>query len=164
MMFATHLSNSVAANSSKTIGPSLSIGICLSTSLNHASKPGKFWIVDSGASKHICSDATLFLTMNPIQNSTITLTDNNVIPVNALGDVHLSSHFLLKDTLYVPQFPFNLIPVSALTADSRLMVQFYHDQFIIQETSTKRMIGKGDRISDLYLFYPVSSTSLLLLL
>lgn len=82
-----------------------------------------------------------------------------MIPATALGDVRLSSHHFLKDTSYVPRFAFNLISVSALTADSRLMIQFYHDQFIIQEISSKRMIGKGDRVGDLYLFYPISHTS-----
>lgn len=58
----------------------------------------------------------------------------------------------------------NLISVSALTADSRLMVHFYHDQFIIQEISTKMMIGTGDRVSDCAYFILYILHHILLLL
>lgn len=48
---------------------------------------------------------------------------------------------------------------SSFSTDSWLMDHFYHDQFIIQEISTKKMIGKSDKVGDLYFFYPISSTS-----
>lgn len=66
------------------------------------------------------------------------------------GDVILSPILVLHDVLFVPQFKFNLLSVSALTIGSQLTLSFFHDGFIIQEAKTKKMIGKGDRVHDLY--------------
>lgn len=109
--------------------------------------------MDSGASKHICSNSGAFVDMKSLQHSNVTLPNNAVIPVKVFGDVRVSTHILLKDTLFVPQFNFNLLSVSALTNDFRFMIHFYHARFEIQETSTKKMIGKGNKIGGLYILH-----------
>lgn len=57
---------------------------------------------------------------------------------------------VLKDVLYVPQFKFNLISISALTCGSNLTINFLPDCCSIQEHNTEKMIGKGDKFEDLY--------------
>ena len=110
------------------------------------------WIVDSGASKHICFNANSFLSLKPITNSRVTLPNNVSILVSLCGDVRLSSQLILKDVLFIPQFKFNLISISALTNSSSLMVTFFPENFIIQDPSSPKMIGKGDKVQDLYVF------------
>lgn len=57
---------------------------------------------------------------------------------------------MLKDVLFVPQFNLNLLSVHALVTDSQLIISFIPDYFLIQDTSTKKMIGKGEKLQDLY--------------
>lgn len=110
----------------------------------------KYWIVDSGATKHICSSATSFISMRSINNSFVTLPDHTPILVHFSGDIKLNSRIILKDVLFVPHFKFNLISVSALTKDSQLTVDFLPDCFLIQDLTNKRMIGKGKEFEGLY--------------
>lgn len=51
---------------------------------------------------------------------------------------------------FLPQFKFNLLSINALTLGSQLTLSFFRDQFFIQEATTKRMIGKADKVQDLY--------------
>ncbi|CAA3023561.1 retroelement pol poly [Olea europaea subsp. europaea] len=57
---------------------------------------------------------------------------------------------MLRDVLFVPQFKLNLLSVSSLTTGTNLSLNFFHDQFIIQEASSRKMIGKGSIIQGLY--------------
>lgn len=125
-------------------------GLLLSVSVTPNLSSGQFWIIDSGASSHICCNANSFTSMSRIHNAYVTLPDRTTISINCIGDVHLSSQLTLHKVLYVPQFRFNLLFVSALTTDSSLAVHFYHDHFVIQEANSSR-IGRGNRIGDLYI-------------
>ena len=75
------------------------------------------------------------------------------------GDVRLSNDLLLKDVLLVPSFKLNLISVSALSENSTVKVFFYSNFFKIQGICPKKMIGKGERRGDLYVFTGKSQTS-----
>ena len=52
----------------------------------------------------------------------------------------------------MPGFKYNLISVSALTLNSSLVVLFSDDGFLIQDINNKKMISKGRRWNDLYLY------------
>lgn len=93
----------------------------------------------------------MFTSLQSLQNSTVSLPDHTTICVHHIGDIRLSSHIHLKGVLYVPQFKFNLISVSALTNDLKIEVLFLPYHFHIQDIHSKKMIGKGDKISDLYI-------------
>ena len=109
----------------------------------------KFWIMDSGASKHICVDANSFLVLHPISNIFVTLPNNSQICVNMVGDVQISPQIVLKHVLFDPQI--HRLSVSALTIDLSLDIHFTHDHFIIRDTHHKKMIGKGNKQNDLYI-------------
>ncbi|KAI9178269.1 hypothetical protein LWI28_024501 [Acer negundo] len=85
-----------------------------------------------------------------VTNSTITLPNHTRIPVSLAGDVQISPALILKDVLFVPAFKFNLLSVSALTFGTKLTVQFLPVHFEIQELCSQKMIGKGERVEDLY--------------
>lgn len=102
----------------------------------------KFWIVDSGASRHICSNTNAFISLRPIQNSTITLLNKTCIPVHFSGDVKLSSNLILKDALFVPQFQFNLLSISALTPTSLFIVNFFSIILWFKIPSIRRLLAR----------------------
>ena len=60
--------------------------------------------------------------------------------------------------LFIPQFKFNLLSISHLTLVSSLTLHFFPHHFIIQDHNQK-LIGKGNRVQDLYIFAINSSHS-----
>ncbi|XP_075499485.1 uncharacterized protein LOC142537893 [Primulina tabacum] len=146
-MFAQHLST---FHSPECQVNAHAIGICLSISENNNLCLSISWIFDSGASRHICSNLSIFQTHRPVYNSIVTLSNHDCIRVKYCGDIRINNVLTLKDVLYVPELKFNLLSVSSLLDDNKYVIQFCHDSFIIQEILTKKMIGKGRKIEGLY--------------
>ena len=80
----------------------------------------------------------------------VRLPNNEQIAMTLCGDIKLSSKLLLHNVLFVPQFKFNLNSVSALATDCKLTIHFFPNYFVIQDLTTKMMIGKGDKHDALY--------------
>ncbi|XP_073270356.1 uncharacterized protein [Primulina huaijiensis] len=148
-MFANHLSSTMTRphDSSNT---SHSSGTCLSISVPHSLMSSSSWIMDSGASRHICSNPKDFISMRPIQNSVVTLPNHTHVSVASYGDVKISDTLIIRDVLFVPEFKFNLFSVGSFIAHNEVVISFFHDQFVIQDLSLKKMIGKGRRVENLY--------------
>ncbi|GAA0162903.1 hypothetical protein LIER_18897 [Lithospermum erythrorhizon] len=74
-----------------------------------------FWIIDSGASTHMCGNLALF-TSHSILNAhvPIQLPDGSIKHVNIVETVKITSTLLLLDCIYVPAFSFNLLSASKL--------------------------------------------------
>ena len=160
-IFSHHLASFTLGPSSNTASTSQSTGICLSASLNPIVSSTSYSVIDSGATRLICSNIKLFTSLRPIVNSTITLPNNTCIFITSVGDVMLSSKLILNDILCVPEFKFNLLSVSGLTSagdDLGLIVHFLHDFFYIQDTCSKKMLGMSCHHNDLYLLDPNSLT------
>lgn len=110
-----------------------------------------YWVVDSGASRHICYNASLFKSIKPIAGSTVTLPDHSSIQVNFCGDIRPGDSLVLEDVLYIPDFKFNLISVSCLLAKTTSVINFCHNSFINQKVLTNKMIGKRRKVDGLYI-------------
>lgn len=84
------------------------------------------WIIDSGATDHICCDLNLFADVVNItsQHSTITIRDGNGLQVQHKGTVHFGSHIKLNNVLHVAHFKFNLISVRMLCKDKNCSISF----------------------------------------
>lgn len=84
------------------------------------------WILDSGASDHMCHDLTLFDTYSEIleENIYITIPDGSKIKVTHMGTVKINDYITLRNVLFVPTFKFNLISVLKLCRDENCIVQF----------------------------------------
>lgn len=149
-MLSTHLTSSATVNNQNNDIISYAAGICHSISVNPIFSSKEFWIVDSGATKHMCSIADAFENMRIIDGSNVPLPNHKQISVKLDSDVKLGPKLILRDVLFLPQFNFNILLVSALTAGSQLALNFFHDGFIIQEAKTKKMIGNGEYLQDLY--------------
>ncbi|KAK6123801.1 hypothetical protein DH2020_042455 [Rehmannia glutinosa] len=133
-----------------------STGTCFSVSLDSSISSSRFWIIDSGASRHICCHRHAFTSLRPFTASVILPNDMSIESCFS-GDVQLSPLIVLKDVLYLLQFKFNLLSVSSLLRHTGYMVKFVDNQFIIQDTPSQGMIGKGDYLDGLYASYPAES-------
>ena len=75
------------------------------------------WIIDSGATCHICNDRKLFRTLRKPQD--VTLGDGNVLSATGLGKFDLElvlkneqvKYGRLQNVLYVPKLAYNLLSV-----------------------------------------------------
>lgn len=74
-------------------------------SSSQASVPSNSWIIDTGATYHMCSHLHIIHSLRnlsiPIR---ISLLNGNVSRVNQLGSVILSPNLVLHNVLYVPNF------------------------------------------------------------
>lgn len=76
------------------------------------------WILDSGATDHICPDLNKFMTIQAVNEPTfITIPDGRKISVLHTGSIKLNDTLLLHNVLHVPDFQFQLISVHKLCKD-----------------------------------------------
>ncbi|XP_062092925.1 uncharacterized protein LOC133798572 [Humulus lupulus] len=126
-------------------------GIILSTTQSSLMHKNTYWIVDSSATIHICSNMSYFISLFVIPSTKLVLPDNSHIIVSQCGTVILPNNLILLNVLYVPSFTYNIISVSALTSSQTVVLSFCYDSFSIQNTITKKMIGKGRSSNGLYI-------------
>lgn len=80
--------------------------------------------------------------------------------LKGVGKISLSSSLNLKNVL-VPSCPFNLISLSQLTKSLNCSITFGVNSFVIQDRSTRRLIGEGHESEGLYYLGTRSSVSCL---
>ena len=113
-------------------------GIALNSSLSHT------WIIDTGATNHMCSSLDFFHSYEPCHVPLhVQLPDGTVAQVTHIGKVSFSPDFLLDKVFYIPSFKFNLLSVSQLTKSNRYKVIFSSNFCECQDLYTKKQIGKG---------------------
>lgn len=115
------------------------------------SLPSGAWIIDSGATSHVCSNLALFADTRPVSHTTVTLPNGTRETISHIGTIHLSSSLILSNVLFVPSFRFNLISFSTLLAHSIASAHFYPDFCIIQDLSQAWTIGRGRLLHRLYI-------------
>ncbi|KAG7574150.1 Integrase catalytic core [Arabidopsis suecica] len=108
------------------------------------------WIIDSGATHHVCHDKSLFLNLSETMNNSVTLPTGFGVKITGIGTVQLNEFLILNNVLYIPDFRLNLLSISQLTKDLGYRVTFDEDSCIIQDHIKGLMIGKGEQISNLY--------------
>lgn len=138
--------------------------VCRSRSHNHVEAKTHFvngfqqhttpWIVDSGASHHITSDANNF---TEIQNysgpDTIAMGDGNAIPISQTGKAKISSshyQFNLQNTLCAPNIKRNLISVSQFCKDNLTSVEFFPSKFLVKDLASGAPLVCGQSKEGLY--------------
>jgi len=105
--------------------------------------PHDAWIVDSGATSHVCSDLTMFSETFPVTGVTVSLPNGTRVPISHTGTVHISPSLILHNVLYVSTFKFNLLSVSSLLNHYNCSAHFYPDSCYIQDHTRGLMIGRG---------------------
>lgn len=121
-------------------------GICLLSCLNAK------WIIDSGATDHICSNIDLFDSFAPFSkhNNTITIADGKQATVEHIGVVKFHNGIELHNVLHVPGLTFNLISTHKLCQDLDCDIIFTHDTCLIQGHSLSNSLVLGKLESGLY--------------
>ncbi|KAL2922830.1 Retrovirus-related Pol polyprotein from transposon RE1 [Bienertia sinuspersici] len=121
-------------------------GICLLSDLH------KQWIIDSGATNHICSNIDLFYDYAKYIRSSdsITIADGKKVKIEHVGTIHFDNSIILTGVLHVPDFKYNLISATKLCQDLKCMITFTHDKCYIQGYSQKTLQVLGELRSGLY--------------
>ena len=108
------------------------------------------WVIDSGAIDHMTGNSTLFITFQSYPStSNVTLVDGLTSCVLGSETIHLTPRITLTYVLILAQFSFNLIFVSKLTRTLNYSISFFPDYCLIQDLSTKQIIGKGHEFGGL---------------
>ena len=92
------------------------------------------WILDSGATDHICHDLSLFSTYTPLQSHahTITIPDGRQVAIKHIGYVLLPGNITLRNVFHVPDFHYNLISIHKLCLDLKCDITFSASSCMIQ--------------------------------
>ncbi|GER54231.1 retinol-binding protein 4 [Striga asiatica] len=102
------------------------------------------WIVDTGASKHICSNPNLISHCVDISMPVVVnLPDGSKFEVNKIGEVKLNENLLLKDVLFVPEFKYNLLSVGQLIEYNNLCFNFTNKNCKLLDNANNQTIAEG---------------------
>ncbi|XP_010526680.1 PREDICTED: uncharacterized protein LOC104804180 isoform X2 [Tarenaya hassleriana] len=153
------LDSNFAVPSPPSPGISLVTYPLLTTSPSNITFPTAVWILDTGASTHVCCNLGLFSEVHDIPVVSVSLPNGSSLKVTQAGTVLLSSSITLSSVLFIPTFHYNLLSVSCLTQQTSCSVHFFRDSFIIQDLTRGLMIGKGKQLHNLYILEMLHTSS-----
>ncbi|KAG9457992.1 hypothetical protein H6P81_002500 [Aristolochia fimbriata] len=110
------------------------------------------WIIDSGASSHMSSDLSLFISTSSSASSSfspIYTADGSQLFVSSVGSACTPSGIRLSDVLYVPNLSLNLISVGQLY-DLGFHVLFTSFGCQVQDPTSGKIIGTGRKVGRLF--------------
>lgn len=132
-------------------------GSCTCFSCIHSSH--KPWILDTGASDHMCFYSSLFSSLHDLHHPfVITLPNNQTISVSQVGTDPLLSNVTLQNVLFVPTFKFNPLSIQKLTMQYNCSIQFTISHCLMQGPSMKRPLVLGEAKGGLYLLHSYPTT------
>ncbi|KAF7831648.1 Retrovirus-related Pol polyprotein from transposon RE2 [Senna tora] len=109
------------------------------------------WILDTGASSHMCSDFSLMQHIKSLQPPIkVHLPDSATKIVNTKGQVTLHPKLALHDVLYIPTFKFNLLSVCKLVKETDLHLTFHKNYCIVQDLKSKEVLAVAGVRRNLY--------------
>ena len=98
------------------------------------------------------SNSSLFTTFQSHPStSTVTFANWATSSVLGFGTIYPTPLITLTSVPSLPQFSFNLIYVSKFTRTLNCNISFFPDHCLIQDLSTKRIIGRGRESGGLYI-------------
>lgn len=130
--------------------------------MSHAISTHK-WIIDSSVSTHICLCRASFSWLYTVSAS-VTLPNKMHINVRYMGSIFLSTSLVLHSVIYLSEFHFILLSISALSRNLPVSIQLLTNYCTILDTYTSRMIGMAKLFNGLYFLYasaPTGANSLL---
>ena len=108
------------------------------------------WIVDTGASIHVCCDDTLFDNCYSIHPATVGLPNGTSLEAIKVGSAKINNDLVLTNVFYVPTFNRNSISVSQLLSTRQLSILFTNLECVIQDHASRMKIGVGKLVDGLY--------------
>ncbi|XP_019223507.1 PREDICTED: uncharacterized protein LOC109205272 [Nicotiana attenuata] len=117
----------------------------------------KTWIIDSGASEHMCFDSSSFLELSPLPIPVhISLPNSFQLYVTHIGRVSIQNDMILERVLYVPSFKYNLLSVHKLCIQFKCSLNLTSSGCILQVPLVRRGQAFGEIRGGLYLLNPIS--------
>lgn len=119
------------------------------------------WIIDLGASNHICASLSFFSSYTSLnKNILVELPDGSHASVTHIGIVKFNPSLILKHVYYIPSFKFNLLSISQLTSQLNCDVIFSDSTCLFQDRLTNSMISQGRLQNGLYCLEDVPNSNL----
>ncbi len=153
-----HKANKAGVKKLSSSSDSESVGLIVSHALAISSEKGlNSWIVDSGATCHMCNDKEMFVEFNNLEPSQeVTLGDGYSVEATGCGTVRLKMQLTddktkeckMSDVLYVPQLSYNLLSVSKATQSGK-KVKFTENDCYITDMNQK-LIATANKEGSLY--------------
>jgi hypothetical protein len=103
-------------------------------------------IIDSGATDHITSSPTFLVNSN--KNTflpPVAMPSGEQASITSIGNLPLNSAVTLKIVLGVPSFKVDLMSLSRVTRDLNCSVTYFPHWCILQDLTTRKMIGLGEQ-------------------
>ena len=112
------------------------------TGMNNSYQNCFNWIIDSGATDHMCCESRLFDNMKPLNDKqhVVIILDGRKIRVKHSGDITLNNGIFLKGVFYVPEFNYSLISVHKLSTDLNCSISFNANECFVQEQLKKHLL------------------------
>ncbi|KAG8490495.1 hypothetical protein CXB51_013610 [Gossypium anomalum] len=105
------------------------------------------WYPDSGASNHVCRDASAFQDSSPyFSKSFLLMGDGTPAPISSIDTCVLptqSKVLRLSDVLCVPRIHKNLMSVSQFARDNNVYFEFHPTYFVVKDIVTWETLLKG---------------------
>ncbi|XP_019223774.1 PREDICTED: uncharacterized protein LOC109205516 [Nicotiana attenuata] len=118
------------------------------------------WIIDSGASEHMCFDSNSFLFLSPLPVPlNISLPNSFKVIVTHIGSISILPGHVLNNVLHVPEFKYNLLSVHRFCVQFKYDVLFTSVECVLQGLSMKSPQAFGEVREGLYLLEPSSIKS-----
>ncbi|KAI0505062.1 hypothetical protein KFK09_016019 [Dendrobium nobile] len=120
------------------------------------------WILDTGATSHLTSEASNLQQPVPYQGTdAISIANGSTIPIQSSGDGILplpnsNRKLHLRNLLYAPLLSHNLISIHKLTADNNCSILFHATGFTITDLQDRQILLHGRCRDGLY---SISTTS-----
>ncbi|GJZ50579.1 cysteine-rich receptor-like protein kinase 8 [Tanacetum coccineum] len=122
--------------------------LCLSAATNSTLY---YWILDTGATDHMTPHSKSILSAKILKNMPeITLPNGQSSVITKTGQVKLNNGIVLKDVLCVPSFKFSLLSIPKLTKDNNCVAIFFPNFCVLQDLTTKKVLGLGKKVAGLY--------------
>ena len=109
------------------------------------------WILDSGATNHVCCSLSHFFFYKSITPINVKLPNGSCVLASYYGIIQFSNDLILTDVLYIPDFTFNLIIITKVTKYLPYQLTFSHNLCLIQERHSLRTIGSTEVRDGLYM-------------
>jgi len=108
------------------------------------------WIIDSGATNHICLALTYFTPYHQINPISVKLANGNQVIANYSGSVFLNQNHVIDDVLYIPYFTFNILSIAKLIDKLSCVLTFDSNGCHIQDKNLE-MIESSKMQDKLYI-------------
>ena len=110
------------------------------------------WMFDSGASCHMTGNPRALQRAKKTMPISIDLPNGATTVATHQGSVTLGDKLTLNNVLYVPTLQCNLISIAKLCKDMRCLVTFSDDNCVLQDCTSRTLIGAGKQLGGVYYY------------